>query len=1452
MTEAKVDNGPLTLDEIRQNYIDNDGTGSYIQQSRYEERTYTKKDIERFNNIDGFRKMQGFEFGKTKPKEYHVPVEFDKKIDEKKFKHLSNNQSSEYVYNIGDEEKFKIRIVKDETTKNLNDNEKIIKIVYDANIDNVNKINDKDVKKQIYKDEQLAEYTKRNNGIIVDNAKDFYRSVISDYAKNNIERYQGRDNVDYRNKLLSATFNQENNTNMFGMKKSDLESNEPFAQTIRALTKLYTGSLLINSFSSERMQKYKMTYNDNGEPIKVEKVGETLERNSSSTNNLNMFGIDRKGEISSVFDDSLNVSNRLVRLATFGNKNKASYRNLVDTLGFSIDFDGVDETKIDNVIEAIDKGLLLRPTAITNSGNGLHFHYALNRPINTGKAFFGYESDHKTDRNNIIYCTKSILNILYTLILVPEVLVKTTENVKTLNIVQGFRAPGSLSKMLLPVKSYCTNSFYDIEDLVNWSLKTIKRYSNISKVLETKYNNNITQAFLNEDFDGTITNKAELRQCFDDAIKCGLINKKLLSHGSDKRILDDIELLLDSRRLRLLKFNSFTFIQDTINRIPLNKRDYIIPYNVKNYYVTKAHNDKALAEGRAEFDKIVEEHPEKFTKLTVEQTKKEKLGPEARDEFCEARKDQMLNLFLNAQKETRCIKRGSRFRALMTCSKVLKKARYTKDEAKEIISIIVNDGGYNAPDITGSCEDSAQFTDKDIDRIFKDYSDYNFARYKEDFIKSYFPQEVWDKYGYKLSAQSNEYKRKVQKARREVYEQTDEYKEAQAAKKAERAAQKAKEEAEYQQRRLERDEKLGTRLARYSNDAVNDYFKICKKCSINNLKHFTDEKGNIDIDNAIENCITLSKILKAESLADLKIRGRVSENKYLSEKSVYDIFGGFTGFCRTRAKYIVESLIYVTRKFKIHKLSPQQQQVYVNKILYKLLNDGKSLQFTKTQYKAKEAFMNTLYDGFATEGLFLSSSLLLNNTLKNNFFTALDSTSSVYSRGFYETFKLNVDQFLNKNFTDLESFNKFMSEDMVIKPCLLNDTKWFHTSSIDFLNRKIAEIHEQVGDKGVTRDNYYNKFSISMCKNAYNEKQKKLLFALIDLREDATRFSRNINWAYSVYTETIKDVYGLDPKDNLFDYTELLYAQYIKECNDEDLSEEECRIRFEEVQNKIDNDGIKELVVKGLINLSKNKATEKEVNQLLKSKIDSRKSSPFQAYVLDHCRGFSMETYNSIKTRHKDLELLPIQDDIGKALGNELQERALLTILVDSNIASAKDSFKTNWNKNKNSILSDEILNQLIFIAKRRYSNNIINVDDNAYNWAVLKYDLMEENDINKYDYSVWNELSPEETVQNYIKDGREAVKYRKEAIAQMKQQGYPAEVISIISEIIDAQIGQFREDVKRLMSMKNEFITKLSSAEEYGKTSIRISRNKYLRALTDLNIHLGAIKLLKSKAPPD
>lgn len=1450
MTEKTADNSPLTLGEIRQRHIDNDDTGSYIQKSRYEERTYSKKDIERFNNIDGFRKMQGFEFGKTKPKEYHVPIEFDKKIDEKKFKNLSNNQSSEYVYNIGDEEKFKIRIVKDETAKNLNHNEEIIKIVYDANIDNVNKINDKDVKKQIYKDEQLAEYTKRNNGIIVDNAKDFYRNVISDYAKNNIERYQGRDNVDYRNKLLSATFNQENNTNMFGMKKSDLESNEPFTQTIRALTKLYTGSLLINSFSSERMQKYKITYNDNGEPVKAEKIGETLERNSSSTNNLNMFGIDRKGEISSVFDDSLNVSNRLVRLATFGNKNKASYRNLVDTLGFSIDFDGVDETKIDNVIEAIDKGLLLRPTAITNSGNGLHFHYALNRPINTGKAFFGYESGHKTDRNNIIYCTKSILNILYTLILVPEVLVKTTENVKTLNIVQGFRAPGSLSKMLLPVKSYCTNSFYDIEDLVDWSLKTIKRYSNISKVLETKYNNNITQAFLNEDFDGTITNKAELRQCFDDAIKCGLINKKLLSHGSDKRILDDIELLLDSRRLRLLKFNSFTFIQDTINRIPLNKRDYIIPYNVKNYYTTQAYNDKALKEGRANFDKMVAENPDKFNKPIGEQFKsnKEKLGPEARDEFCEARKDQMVNLFLTAQKETRCIKRGSRFKALRTCAKVLKRARYTKDEARGIISLIVDDGGYNAPDITGSCDSSAQFTCKDIERVLKHYLDYDFNKYKEEYIKSYFTEEIWDKYGYELSAQSKAYKYKVGKERREAYRQTDEYKEAQAAKEAD----KARQQAEYEQKRLEREEQLGSRLAKYSNNAVNDYFKICKKCSVNNLKHFTDEKGNIDIDGAIENCITLSKILKAESLADLKIRGRVSENKYLSENSVYEIFEGFTGFCKIKAKYVVESLLYVTRKFKIYKLAPKQQQIYINKILYKLLNDGKSLQFTETQYKAKEAFMNTLYDGFATEGLFLSSSLLLNHTLKNNFFTALDSTSSVYSRGFYETFKLNVDQFLNKNFKDVDSFVKFVNKDMKMKPCILKNTKWLHEGAIGFLNKKIAEVHEQVGDKAVTRDNYYNKFAISICKDAYSEEQKKLLFALIDLREDAARFSNNINWAYSVYSETIRNIYGLNPKNNLFEYTELLYAQYLKECNDENLSEEERKIRFEEIQNKIGDDGINELVVKGLINLSKNKASEKEINQMLKNKIDSRKSSPFQAYVLDHCKGFTIDTYNSIANRHRDIEFSPIQDNIGKSLDNELQERALLTILVDSNVASAKDGFRIKWEKNKTSILSKDTLGQLEFIAKHRFNNNALNRDDNAFQWAVLKYDLMEEHNSDKYSYSDWNESSPEEVVQKHLNDLEEAKRYKEEAIAQMVEQGYPAEVISVISEMIDEIIKQFDNNVKYLTEVKNDYITKLSSADEYGKELIRKSRNRYLSALTNLNIHLGAVELLTSKAPPE
>lgn len=1447
-TEEKI-----AYSEIRDQWTKEGKTGSYVKEFRNTPKRYTKADLERFKKLAednkkelaednkkekrvGFRPLIGVVLGAGhKRRNYDTKIHFDTGVIESQFVPLSGNSKQNYKYQPWHEnsEYYKLRVFVDEkATKELNSsNEEIIKVVYDSSLDNGTKVSEEVLDKFMYKSSQLEKFMKKVGGQTIYDPETFYQLTISDYCKNSVTRLDNDDNEEYVLDLYSKTFD-ENGYNVLGVTKEQIASLKESLKNdkikggmchfSKVLSNLYTGNLTTNSFSRERFQTYKRTLDEDGNPIKVEQIGEAMERVFASTNGVNRYRINKDNKIQKQFDDSTNVTNRLVRLVTFDNSREPSFDAMVDLFGFSIDFDGVDKQQIDNIIKAIELGFILRPTTITNSGNGLHFHYALNKPISAGKGTFGYCGDYKHDKKNIVYIAQSMSNIMYALCMVPNILVKADEKVKKLNITQGYRAPGALTKAGMVTPAFFLNKHYDIQELVEWASKEIKRLSNICKKLESEYNNDVEKAFFTEPFDGTVQTQEEMREYVNLAVEHELIDKCFLDNKKDKkasRIIEDFDLLTDTKRLKMLNFSSYKFIMDNIERIPLKDRDYIIPYNIYTVPIIKVENSNRLRDGNNALEKHIKENPDKFNKKIEPYVMKE------RDKYCELRKDQILRLFIDAQLEFKCIKRGRRRIAFTTIAKILKRARYTKEESLEIMNKILEDGNYNSEDVIGkNAVEENFFKASEIETILKNYSDPSFDRYSEEILRKHFSDEAWKKYGYEFSAMSGEYKQKAE----QEYRKTDEYKQE-----LERRKQEKQEEERKRKERIAK--QYGEKASILSDKMIKRIEKTYKKCSIINLKSYEDEVGNIDIDKAIKNCIVLSPIQKVNNYTKLSGAG-----KTLSGYTLNAFFGSPEKFNQYKAQSIVKSCIYAYKKFNIARLSRDQQQLYVNKILFKLLNNGKTMEYlndSESRSSEKKAFIQILNEGFAKEGFDGSASLFLGNTFSKNFFRALDNSVSLYKNSYIDNYKKIFNIFIDKKFKNLDELADFIKNGISYSMLRNEKNSWYHSPSIKFIEARIEEIHNSVNV--LDSSDFYNIIAIKNC-NEYSKKDKELLFDLINIRNQASVYSNNVNWIYNMYRNTVENIYGLDSKETIENLSESILNEYVKGILPENASKLEFTKAISIEREKMDKIGRDKYIIKHLKNVYKDTSNEEIFNNI-DDKFDLRngsvKTAPIKAYCIDHCQKFSIDNYNSILPKKDTIK--PVKDEIGNILGDELQLNAFLCSSINA-VTNSHGSTSYIWNKIQKDILDDEI-SELISDSGRNMMR--CKGSNNPYEakliLAKIKYEVIDK--FNPNDYHYWNELSPAEVVEQHQESIKQAYIYRDLVVAQLKKAGYNENMINIILDFTDKSLTQFEEDTTKLSLAFDNLESIVSKNKDNNNTLsgiIKKRRNKYLKALVQLNIN--------------
>lgn len=117
---------------------------------------------------------------------------------------------------------------------------------------------------------------------------------------------------------------------------------------------------------------------------------------------------------------------------------------------FVMDVDEVRPRTLEFLLEMIDRGLVLRPTAITNSGSGIHFMYILDRSLEVGQREKYLKNLELAEQ--IYFMLHSTVKEQY-------------KGVQRHHIGQDYRVVGSLSKFGDRTTAWHTGEFWSVENL---------------------------------------------------------------------------------------------------------------------------------------------------------------------------------------------------------------------------------------------------------------------------------------------------------------------------------------------------------------------------------------------------------------------------------------------------------------------------------------------------------------------------------------------------------------------------------------------------------------------------------------------------------------------------------------------------------------------------------------------------------------------------------------------------------------------------------------------------------------------------------------------------------------------------------------------------------------------------------------------------------------------------
>lgn len=283
----------------------------------------------------------------------------------------------------------------------------------------------------------------------------------------------------------------------------------------------------------------------------------------------------RLGEI-----DYEQMSNSLIRGNTYLTSGVPKVSDLVDTFGFVLDIDGVDGNYIKNWTVTLTNGLISIPSILSNSGNGLHVTIRLKSPISTGKSLFGVSKDEWKKPGTIYNLANCVLFLLYAIFTMPGIFKDPKEPTKFLNILQGVKSIDGRTKSGDVMTCVDLNQSYSIDELLDSIFATFKRIYRV--YLESLKSGNsffdlfFEMNYIEEDYI-PFKSPEEFLKVYNKLVKAGIIDKAF------KRREDyPIELLVEEKSRRKLRFNTMQFLLDDFNNIPDSERNYDIPENVYN------------------------------------------------------------------------------------------------------------------------------------------------------------------------------------------------------------------------------------------------------------------------------------------------------------------------------------------------------------------------------------------------------------------------------------------------------------------------------------------------------------------------------------------------------------------------------------------------------------------------------------------------------------------------------------------------------------------------------------------------------------------------------------------------------------------------------------------------------------------------------------------------------
>lgn len=412
-----------------------------------------------------------------------------------------------------------------------------------------------------YRAKNLALKTLKDvfDGYDVNSATEYFDANINyGYSKELLSNYHGETTKEEDFKLRKAL---EYRAEVMGISVEEVR----ITDIVNGGYPLFKGSLKVVGFENYMALEVDTL---TGIPIRVKRV-----KDSSIANNLsyqkNMVGSDI---------DFKQLSNALVRLNSYAGASVPKTPDIVDKFGFAFDIDGVDEEYMNKFTYACINGLILPPTTVSNSGNGIHTSYGLKEPISIGKAMYGACDKEWKNRGSIFNLSEILSFLLYAISTTPFILKDGDEPTKYLNIHQGMRSPGSRTKSGLPVMSICLNKYYSVDELIDYAFAQIKRLNRVYlksvKTKETLSDIYFTTDFIEDDYT-PFKDKKEFLDIYDNLVKVGLIDKAY------KRVSTyHLEDLLFECNKRKIRFNSYKLMLDDLNRVPDKDRNYDIPKNI--------------------------------------------------------------------------------------------------------------------------------------------------------------------------------------------------------------------------------------------------------------------------------------------------------------------------------------------------------------------------------------------------------------------------------------------------------------------------------------------------------------------------------------------------------------------------------------------------------------------------------------------------------------------------------------------------------------------------------------------------------------------------------------------------------------------------------------------------------------------------------------------------------